>query len=79
MVTIASRRLIVKVLLVTALLGAGVLAVLALRAGIVELDPKSMFKAMFLLIVGGALLSLIQPYLGNQNRQPLSAEPEGRN
>ncbi|MBJ2286763.1 MULTISPECIES: hypothetical protein [Pseudomonas] len=79
----ASGRLIIKVVIaLVAMLGA-LLALMAARAGMLQLSPGRIFMGMFLLIVGGALLNLVQAFISSETSSPqddsLAARPEGRN
>jgi len=78
----ATRRLITKVILALVVMIACILALMATRAGLIELSPRNIFMGMFVLIVGGALLNMLQVFISNDSlskqRDAMAAEPEGR-
>ncbi|PMV96503.1 MULTISPECIES: hypothetical protein [unclassified Pseudomonas] len=79
----ASRRLIMKVVTALVVLVAALIALMATRAGLIDLSPKNIFMGMFVLIVGGALLNMVQAFISSDSTSPqddsMAAGPEGRN
>lgn len=79
----ASRRLIIKVVTALVVLVAALISLMATRAGLIDLSPKNVFMGMFLLIVGGALLNMVQAFIASdsasQQDKPMATEPEGGN
>ncbi|AVX93376.1 hypothetical protein PkP19E3_35395 (plasmid) [Pseudomonas koreensis] len=77
----ASRRLIVKVVIALVVMVGALLALMATRAGLIDISPANIYKGMFLLIVGGALLNMVQALISsestNQQDESLATEPEG--
>lgn len=78
-----ARRLITKVILALVAMIACILALMAARAGLIELSPRNIFMGMFVLIVGGALLNMLQFFISNDSSSKqgaaIAAEPEGGN
>lgn len=79
----ASRRLIMKVVTTLVVLVVALVALMASRVGLFDLSPKNIFMGMFVLIVGGALLNMIQAFLltdsTSQEDESIAAGPEGGN
>lgn len=79
----ASRRLIMKVVTALVVLVVALIALMATRAGLIDLSPKKIFMGMFLLIVGGALLNMVQTLISgdgtSQQDESMASEPEGGN
>lgn len=79
----ASRRLIMKVVTALVVLVAVLIALMATRAGLIDLSPKNIFMGMFVLIVGGALLNVVQAFISSDSASAqddsMAAGPEGRN
>jgi hypothetical protein len=79
----ASRRLIMKVVTALVVLVVALIALMATRAGLIALSPKNIFMGMFVLIVGGALLNMVQAFISSDSTSPqdesMASWPEGRN
>ncbi|VVP30613.1 hypothetical protein [Pseudomonas fluorescens] len=79
----ASRRLIMKVVTALVVLVVVLIALMAARAELIEISPKNIFMGMFVLIVGGALLNMVQTFISSdstsQQDKSMAAGPEGRN
>ena len=79
----ASRRLIIKVVTTLVVLIVAIIALMATRAGLIDLSPKNIFMGMFVLIVGGALLNIVQALISSDSTNPqdesMASGPEGRN
>lgn len=79
----ASRRLIMKVVTALVVLVVAIISLMATRAGLIDLSPKNIFMGMFLLIVGGALLNMVQAFISSdstsQQDESMAAGPEGGN
>ncbi|MBX8592744.1 hypothetical protein K5D56_25560 [Pseudomonas cichorii] len=79
----ASGRLIIKVVVPLVAIVGVLFALMAARAGVIDLPPARVFMGMFLLIVGGALLNMVQAFISNDSTRPqdesLAARPEVRN
>ena len=79
----ASRRLIMKVVTALVVLVVALISLMATRAGLIDLSPKNIFMGMFLLIVGGALLNMVQAFIASDSAshqdKPVATGPEGGN
>jgi len=79
----ASRRLIMKVVTALVVLVVALILLMATRAGLIDLSPKNIFMGMFLLIVGGALLNMVQAFISSdstsQQDESMASGPEGGN
>lgn len=79
----ASRRLIMKVVTSLVVLVVAIISLMATRAGLIDLSPKNIFMGMFLLIVGGALLNMVQAFISSdstsQQDESMASGPEGGN
>ena len=79
----ASRRLIMKVVSALVVLVVALIALMATRAGLIALSPKNIFMGMFVLIVGGALLNMVQAFISSDSTSPqdesMASGTEGRN
>ncbi|TCV51577.1 hypothetical protein [Pseudomonas sp. 460] len=79
----ASRRLIMKVVTALVVMVVALIALMATCAGLIALSPKNIFMGMFMLIVGGALLNMVQAFISSdsttQQDESMAAGPEGRN
>ena len=59
----SSHSLIIRVVVALVVVVMGLLATMAVGAGLVEISPKLIFKGVFLCLVGGALLLIIRAYV----------------
>ena len=79
----ASGRLIIKVVIALVVMLGAIFALMAARVGMIDLSPGKIFMGMFLLIVGGALLNMVQVFITSDSTRPqdesMAARPEGRN
>lgn len=79
----ASGRLIIKVVFTLVAMVGALFTLMAARAGMIELSPGKIFMGMFLLIVGGALLHVVQEFISSDHARPqedaIAARPEGGN
>jgi hypothetical protein len=81
----ASRRLITKVVTALVVLVVALISLMATRAGLIDISPKNIFMGMFLLIVGGALLNMVQALIASdtasasQQDESVATGPEGGN
>lgn len=73
------QSLITRVVLGLVLVVAGLLTLMAARAGLVAISPDRVFMGIFILIVGGALFSLFIEFLAvpGQAGDQVTAEADG--
>ncbi|MBC2692678.1 MULTISPECIES: hypothetical protein [Pseudomonas] len=79
----ATRRLIMKVVTALVVLVVALISLMATRAGLLDLSPRNIFMGMFVLIVGGALLNMLQAFISSDSSakqdEPMAAEPDRGN
>lgn len=79
----ATRRLIMKVVTALVVLVVALISLMATRAGLIDLSPKNIFMGMFVLIIGGALLNMLQAFISSDTSakqdDPIAVEPERGN
>ena len=79
----ATRRLIMKVVTALVVLVVALISLMATRAGLIDLSPKNIFMGMFVLIIGGALLNMLQAFISSDTSakqdDPIAAETERGN
>jgi hypothetical protein len=77
----ASGRLIFKVVIALVVMLGAILTLMAAGAGLIDLSPGKIFMGMFLLIVGGALLNMVQVFITSDSTRPqdesMASRPEG--
>lgn len=77
----SSFPLIPRVIVALVLAVATLLALMAARAGVVEITPGRVYMGIFILVVGGAFLSMIRLLLAvpAQRDEQVTAEVDGSN
>ncbi|MBA1204764.1 MULTISPECIES: hypothetical protein [Pseudomonas] len=75
----SSHSLIIRVVVALVVVVMGLLATMAVGAGVVQISPQLIFKGVFLCLVGGALYLIIRSFVAApvELDDQVAAEPNG--